>query len=486
LCFAIHGTACKPRETLAPIDMSVAPPDGRIAADAERMTWRGITPSSFSHDSGAIVVTLHEPEARIGHVRFILPTRTPAGLGGDSSLDAAPTWVVATALEDEWRRKLVDWDSDATSPSGRTKPRGTVAAIHRPDRVELVVEVANVDVPRVLAIWGDIVAMRRPQTLLSRAQGRAVATSTRPSLELLAVSHAVVMLWGDPIETAIATREDLEALTPAALEKVWTALLDPRHAVVVVHTAHEATVIEDASASWSAQWKSRGLGIGRRSEAQKSALRRVLPERSDTARPEHLMAVPPLTLRAVEIRDAERRESPQVVVARVVPTPTARDRALLRLGQRILQEEMDLRVVFAGARAIVVARLPLSSTQPGRSLVEGAARWRNVLEGPMTVERLDTAARLWIGARWVHASLHGEDATATWSEAMDLATSDEGIASALDEDTAAMLAIDVDEWTTFARRWLDPSKGEPGWVGVVAGANEAQLAALSEVTPVKR
>jgi hypothetical protein len=482
------ASACKPRETLAPIDMTAITPDGAVSEDAKRMTWASVTPRVVAHANGALVVWLEEPGTSLGHVRFILPTRTHA-LGGASAMDAAATWVVTDALEAEWRRRLLAWDADPPMDAGEgsgPRPRGDVSAVHRPGRVELVVHVADADVPRVLSAWGELVAQRRPLPALSRAQGRVVAALPPPSHELVAVAHAVAILLGDPPTSLLATRAGVERLSTSALEKAWGQLLDPRGAAVIVHASSGPELLQDAASAWDTQWKGRGLAIGRRHEERDVLLARIQPPLDAPARRERLMAIPPLTLQAVDSPATGRQAAPQAVLARVVPTPTARDRALLRLGQRILQEEMDLRVVFMGTHAIVVARIPLSATQPGRSLVEGAARWRNVLEGTMTRERLETAARLWIGARWVNASLQDEDATALWSEAMELATRDDGIASALDEDTAAMLAMDVDTWTTFARRWLDPSKGEPGWVGVVVGATEAQRSSLSEVTPVER
>jgi hypothetical protein len=101
-------------------------------------------------------------------------------------------------------------------------------------------------------------------------------------------------------------------------------------------------------------------------------------------------------------------------------------------------------------------------------------------------QRLYQAAQLWLGARVVQASLDGEDWTALWSDAMDLAGRDEEIVGALARDAGSMLEPDPGALQAWLRRWLDPRSGEPGWRWVVAGASSQDLQRLTRITPVTK
>src|SRR5690606_9569588 len=174
-----------------------------------------------------------------------------------------------------------------------------------------------------------------------------------------------------------------------------------------------------------------------------------------------------------------------LVLGRVLPTPTAEARSLARLAQRLLQEELDARLQIRGDVAVFVLRVPLPGRDAEGAATEAIDALSSLAGSRQPQQRLFQAAQLWLGARVVQASLDGEDWTALWSDAIDLADRDEDIAGALAQDAGSMLEPDPEALQAWLRRWLDPRGGEPGWRWVVAGASSRALRQLDRITPVR-
>ncbi|MEX1366650.1 MAG: hypothetical protein AB1Z98_26225, partial [Nannocystaceae bacterium] len=176
--------------------------------------------------------------------------------------------------------------------------------------------------------------------------------------------------------------------------------------------------------------------------------------------------------------------SPVMLLGRVVPTPRPEDRSLARLAQRLLQEEVDARLVLHGDYAVFVLSVPLSTREPERSATEAIGTLTALATTRQPTQRLFQAAQLWLGARVVQASLAGEDWTALWSEAVDLAPSDEAIAGTLARDAQAMLEPDPEALQAWVAQWLDPRGGQPGWQWLVAGAPDRVVRRLARIAPL--
>ena len=143
-----------------------------------------------------------------------------------------------------------------------------------------------------------------------------------------------------------------------------------------------------------------------------------------------LLAEPATPLRILSGPGSGPSGDAVLMLGRVLPTPSAGDRSLARLAQRVLQEELDARLVIRGDYGIFVLRVPLSSREPERSASEAIDALVELAQDRQPQQRLFQAAQLWLGARVVQASLGGEDWTLLWSDATDLASTDEEIAGA--------------------------------------------------------
>jgi hypothetical protein len=174
----------------------------------------------------------------------------------------------------------------------------------------------------------------------------------------------------------------------------------------------------------------------------------------------------------------ERGNRAVVMIGRVIPTPTMEARTLARLSQRLLQEELDVRLLVAGPVSVLAIKVRVSSTDPIASLQRIIERIQAFHAAPQPRERIEQAANLWLGARVVEASLSGEDWTSLWSESIDLATDDREIFVALARDAQAMLELEPEQVQAFMAQWFDPQGGEAGWMWVAAGVDDAFRAKL--------
>jgi hypothetical protein len=268
----------------------------------------------------------------------------------------------------------------------------------------------------------------------------------------------------------------VEALDGEALVAGWQALVDPRRAVLVVHSGAPASEHRPALRQLAERWR----GKGRRAVPPSAVARLRAPLPKAAKAGGRLLAEPvtPLQVLAGPVGGAV------LVLGRVLPTPTAQDRSLARLAQRLLQEELDVRLVIRGDMAVFVLRVPISGGSAEASASQAIDALSTMIGERQPRQRLYQAAQLWLGARVVQASLDGEDWTSLLSEAMDLSVRDEEVVGALARDAGSMLEPDPEALQVWMRRWLDPRSGEPGWRWVVAGATDRDLRRLERITPL--
>ena len=172
-----------------------------------------------------------------------------------------------------------------------------------------------------------------------------------------------------------------------------------------------------------------------------------------------------------------------MAIGRVIPTPGAKDRALARIAQRLIAQDADLRLVIAGPISVLILRARVSARDPRASVAKTVQKLEGYATQPFTSARLQQAARLWLGARVVSASLQGEDWTVLYSEALDLANDDKDARTSLARDARFMLETTPEELLAFTSKWFAPKSGEAGWGWSIAGADEDTLSQLAALLP---
>ncbi len=409
-------------------------------------------------DSGLITFWLHEANAPVTHLRVLLPTNEEA------LRSAAVIAVLQTHLE--------------LALGSRARNRGVVVETRAgPDRIELVAHGSVQETARALELLAGVLGARAPQAGLESARAEVLARlPARPSTDERAIAALVEGLLGRPGGSERADRAVVEGLGEDELLAGWQALVDPRHAVLVVHSGEQAGEHRPALRQLAERWR----GLGRR-PVPSSALERLRSPAEGPPTTGYLLAAPTTPLQVLPGAEG----NPVLVLGRVLPTPTAEDRSLARLAQRLLQEQLDVRLVIHGEQALFILRVPLSSRGADLSATEAIDSLVAMAAERQPQQRLYQAAQLWLGGRVVQASLDGEDWTALWSEAIDLSDRDEDIAGALARDAGSMLEPDAGALQAWLRRWLDPRGGEPGWQWLVAGASDRELRRLSRITQLE-
>lgn len=418
-------------------------------------------PSRAMLDNGLVTLWLHEPQAPVTHLRVLLPT------GGDEALQSAALLAVLQAHLDEALRT-------------RARNRGVAVEVRvAPDRIELATHGSLAETARALEIIAAVLGARAPQAGLETARTGVLAElPARPSADERAVAALVERLLGRPAGSERAEKAAVEALDEEQLLAGWQALVDPRRAVLVAHSGAHAGEHRPALRQLAERWR----GRGRRPVPPSAIARLRSPAPAPGAQSGHLLAEPTTALEVLP----GPSDGPVLVIGRVLPTPSAKDRSLARLAQRLLQEELDVRLVIRGDLAVFVLRVPLSSVSAEVSATEAIDALATMAGARQPQQRLYQAAQLWLGARVVQASLDGEDWTALWSEAIDLSGRDEDVVGALARDAGSMLEPDPEVLQAWQRRWLDPRSGEPGWHWLVAGASEAALQRLARITQLAK
>jgi hypothetical protein len=248
--------------------------------------------------------------------------------------------------------------------------------------------------------------------------------------------------------------------------------------VIVVHSGRdpEHETMSAAVARLGSRWKGGGLGLGSGKSAVTVRLREEPPKKlPDTYL---LTQTKPAPMR-IFAGQPERGGRAVVMLGRLIPTATLEQRSLARISQRLMQEELDVRLLVAGPISLLAVRVRISASDPVGSLERIVARMHAFGVEAQPGNRIDQAANLWLGARVVEASLAGEDWTSLWSESIDLAGVDREIFVALARDAQTMLELEPEQVREYMAKWFDPQAGEPGWVMVGAGIDDGFRAKLA-------
>lgn len=446
---------CRHKERLAPVDFNAEAAVGDVDREATLApAWPA--PIRAKLDNGAILQWLVETEAPVFNVRLVLPLRPEA------KLDAATTSVVAAALQIDLTRRL-------------RRQGAQVGVQQRAGRIELFIRGYDEDAQIILNTLTSALANRKPERVLAQAQGKTTASFRAPDASGRAAATLAATLLGLDPSAELAEKEAIVALARPRLEKGWQTLLDPKGSVIIVHAGRAPEELSDAVRRLAGTWNSRGLRSG--SDGVLERVRGPAPGKRGT----RILAEPQAPLVIV---DAQTQGRPVLMFGRVIPTPTTKDRALARLTQRMLQEEVDARLVVAGDVSLFSVRVPLTGRAPDKSVAKVIERLDRFAATEHQPERMRQATQLWLGARVVEASFEAEDWTSLWSESLDLANDDTDIGVALARDARAMLEADPKTVRKWQEKWLLPRGGEPGWAWVAAGVTPEIQEKLAQLAPL--
>lgn len=464
IAFALAGSlagGCRcNKETLTPVEFETG--SDRAPVDPTSVLappWQ--PPLKAQLDNGAILHWLREPGSPAFHVRVLLPTSIDA-----DKLSAAGIAAVVEAIELRLESRLRRLDA-------------TLDIRSRPGRIEVGLHGRDSDAEALLEALAETLADAGDAKLLSVAQGKVLANHREADATTLASAALIAELLGHPLAHEYASKQDVVELSKNRLERAWSTLVDPRDAVVLVHAGRdpEHETMSAAIAKLGSRWKAGGFGFGSGKSSVTVRLREDPPKKLPTT---FLLSESNAAPMRVFPGEPERGGRAVVMLGRLIPTPTIEDRSLARISQRLMQEELDARLLVAGPISLLAVRVRISASDPVTSLERIIARMHAFGTEAQPGNRIDQAANLWLGARVVEASLTGEDWTSLWSESIDLAGTDREIFVALARDAQTMLELDPERVREYMAKWFDPRGGEPGWVMVGAGIDDnfrAKLAA---------
>jgi hypothetical protein len=457
LGFALNaGCRCKDEKTLAPVvfeqggDQTGVDPNHVLAPP-----WQ--PPLVAQLDNGALLHWLREDDTTAFHVRVLLPTAVDA-----DKLSAA---AISSALEAIELR---------LGPRLRRLPDARLELRSAPGRVEIAIHGRDADAEALLDALADTMADGGNPKLLAVAQGKVVARHREAGPSALATAALASLLLEHPLTNEYASKQDLVELSKNRLEKGWHQLSDPRDAVVLVHSRRhpEDEPLAAALERLGSRWKG-PLGFGSGKNSVTARLRATAPKK---VRDTFLLTPDGNGTRGASIQvhpgKPERGNRAVVMIGRLIPTATIEERALARISQRLLQEELDVRLLIAGPVSVLAIKVRVSANDPIASLKNIIERMQAFIAVVQPRNRIETATNLWLGARMVEASLTGEDWTSLWSESIDLAGEDREIYTALARDAQTMLELGPEQIQAYMAKWFDPQAGEPGWVWVAAGVDD--------------
>lgn len=463
----VGGCRCKDDKTLAPVVFDAGGTQDSVDPNhVLAPPWQ--PPLVAQLDNGALLHWLREDGTQAFHVRVLLPTAVDA-----DKLSAAATSSALEAIElrlGPRLRRLADARLELRS---------------RPGRVEIAVHGRDADAEALLDALADTFADAGNPKLLAVAQGKVVARHREAGPSALASAALASMLLEHPLANEYASKSDLVELSKNRLEKGWSQLTNPRGAVVLVHSSRdpEDERMAEALKQLGSRWKG-PLGFGSGKPAVTTRLRPPPPKK---VRDEYVLTAEAGASLLFHTGKPERGNKAVVLVGRIIPTATLEERTLARISQRLLQEEVDVRLLIAGPISVLAIKVRVAHTDPIGSLKRTFERMQNFMATPLPRDRVETATNLWLGARMVEASLTGEDWTSLWSESIDLAGEDREIYTALARDAQTMLTLQPEQIQAYMAKWFNPQGGEPGWVWVAAGVDDnfrTKLDAALEIVEV--
>ena len=450
--------ACRPKETMAPVSIDALDPGEREVLDGTLEPPWG-TPTFERARNRLEVLSLDEPGAPSMQLRL--------AIGIPASTDAAVLAVITQALRSDLARRLQLIRADVVVNSSR------------PDRIEVIVRGHGLEAPELFEGLGLALSEPPSRAALSRARGQLVGSTRPPDTRGLATASVVAALLDRPRSTQLVTVDSLRALSLEELGDAWPDLLNPAHAILMIHGDLQRVSAGDLVSALAAQWIVR-RPLERLFRAGDDPLARLRQgSRDDPAPREGENAASPLPLeRATPLERGAVKGRPTVAVARQLRLDTPKRRALARLTQRYLQTRVDVRLTIEGDRGVLTYLLPVRVSTPRQSLDDELSRVLKVIELEPRVWEISQALSLWLGARTVAASLDGEDWTALASEAISLSATSGEVAAALTRDAIEMVKITPEELSSFAREEFSPTRSDNRWRWVLAGGDEALAAAL--------
>lgn len=192
-------------------------------------------------DSGLITFWLHEPGTPVTHLRVLLPVGDEEALLSASVVAVLQSHLVATL-------------------TGRGRNRAiSVDARFGPDRLEVALHGPDDQTAAALSVLAAVLGARAPAAGLEAARTDVMARlDATVSPDERATAALVGALLGRDESEQRADRAELEALSRDALLEGWEALVDPRRAVLVVHSGDDATPHRPALRQLAERWRGRG------------------------------------------------------------------------------------------------------------------------------------------------------------------------------------------------------------------------------------
>lgn len=459
--------ACKNRsKTLAPVAIDSGPDKVDVGGDMRSApVWPQVERLVLTN--GLLVHWLPEEDAAGLHLRLLLPTdqdKTP--------LPAATLNVIASAIQDGITRRTRGLNA-------------RVALSAAPGRMEIVVQVDEAHASRALWAIGKTLATEPNDKTLSALLRREGSMHTKIGSAESSSNALLATLLDLPRAHLHSSRAEVEALTPARVRRSWKTFLEPRRSVLLVHANSTPAESDEALSRLAKIWRSPSPHLSAAGESATERLRVDIMRRTKRGTkndPKRILSSPSAPL--VPVSELENSQHHAVMaIGRVIPTPSAKDRALARIAQRLIAQDADLRLLIAGPISVLILRARVSARDPRASVAKTVQKLEGYATKRFTTARMQQAARLWLGARVVSASLQGEDWTALYSEALDLANDDKDARNSLARDARFMLETTPDELLAFTKKWFAPKSGEAGWGWSIAGAADDTLSELSPLLP---
>jgi hypothetical protein len=421
------------------------------------MVWTRIERSVLAN--GLLVHALPEEDAAGLHLRLLIPTEHPR-----LEISAAELNIIAGALRESLSRRTRGLHLRVATSAG-------------PGRVELIVRANAKDASRVYSSLGQALGNEPSDKFLSGLLTRERKDHERIDTGEAASNALLSTLLGLSRSHFHSSAAEVDALTNASIRKLWRSFLNPRNCLLVVHGPQALAESSEALESLSNGWKSSGAAAVFAAPSE-SAVERIRPN-SEKSRARarkavgdrHLLGSPSAPIGVMDDLETPSRH-PVVALGRIIPTPTAKDRALARLAQRVISQDSDLRLVVAGPISVLILRGRVSPADAKVSVTKAVAKLEAHANESFDPLRMQMAARLWLGARVVAASLEQEDWTGLYGEALDLANEDEEMGASLARDAQHMLEATPEELLEFTKRWFAPTSGEGGWSWWVAGVDD--------------
>lgn len=457
------SSACRNRrQTLAPV--RVDPAEAGELRESDRRyapVWTEVERAVLSN--GLLVHRLEETASPRVHLRLLVPT------DGAEGVSASARAVLLGLLERNLQTKLRQSGVQVRISSG-------------PGRVELSMSGAATDVPRMIGALQFALSTETNPSVVERALEAEYARTEPLDPDAAAATFLLSKLLDLPIDRLLVSQAQLAKETPASIKRAAKDIFDPRRCVLLVHLPAGDEESRGQLDALAESWRN---PAPRLRAPPKTAGARLQLDLGEVEATEHIAASPAATLWSLDGDAVYGARDAYLVVARRVYLPTAESRAMARLAHRLLQQEIDANLLISGSTGILLARHRLNREKPVDGIERFLEDFERAARTTRRVEQMQHAARLWLGARVVAASLAHEDWTGLWAEAIDIGASEESLGAALALDAGTMLQATPEDLQAFSAKWFAPRGGTGGWSWAVAGASAETRKALAAKFPLE-